>query len=151
MPRTTFLADIPISIFRQAPELPDEEGARPSLADRLISQDYAHRRDRRVSQGELASGFQTFGTVREYIVRKDTVYTLPDNDRVTPLGNAEMGTEPLGSEPSPPATARDGANAKAGLLLRDDETGEFFTITGVTLMPDNKREVLHCDAVRGNP
>ena len=151
MPRTQFLADVPIGIYRQAPELPDAEGQRPPLEDRLIAEDYAHRRDQRVAEGELA-GLQTFRTERQYVVRKDAVYTLPDTDRIEAMGEGTgsgFGSGAMGGKPSEPGVARDGSNAAAGLLLRDDETGELFDIAGVTLLPDNKRQVIHCAARRG--
>ena len=148
MPRTLFLADVPISVYRQAPEdLPEGESV-PSLKERLLANDYAHRRDRRVTETDLA-GLQTYQNQRQYIVRKDTVYTVPLQAGLS-MGYQPLGGDALGDQPpNEPVIARDGSNAAPGLLLRDDETGEFFNVTGVTLMPDNKRQVIHCGAVTG--
>ena len=148
MPRTLFLADVPISLYRQAPEdLPEGQGV-PSLEERLLANDYAHRRDRRVTETDLA-GLQTYQNQRQYIVRKDAAYTV-DVDPALGAGYGLAGSNPAGgAAPNAPVVAKRGSNAAPGLLLRDDETGEFFNVTGVTLMPDNKRQVIHCGAVTG--
>ena len=150
MPRTKFLADIPISIFEQAPELPDDDGNFPTLESRLISEDCAHRRDLRVGENELDS-LQTFNVLRQYIVRKDEIYTVGVMQVVGPLGSEPLGSESLGEQPiDRPPVARTGSNARAGDLLRDDETGELFDIAGITRMPDDKRLTIHCASRRGS-
>ena len=149
MPRTKFLADIEISIFKPAPELPDDDGNFPSLESRLISTDCAHRRDLRVTEGEL-DNLQTFSAMRQYIVRKDEVYTVDVPRVIGPMGSEPIGGDAMGEQPiDQPPIARTGSNAQAGDLLRDDETGEFFDIAGITRMPDDKRLIIHCNARRG--
>ena len=150
MPRTKFLADIEISIFEQAPELPDDDGNFPSLDSRLIAQDCAHRRDLRVGESEL-DNLQTFSALRQYIVRKDEIYTVDVKQVVGPLGSEQLGSQALGEQPIDRAPiARTGSNAKTGDLLRDDETGEFFDISGITRMPDDQRLIIHCAVRRGS-
>ena len=150
MPRTRFLADVPISVYRQAPELPPDDGERPSLASRLIAQDLAHRRDMRVTESEIGGGLQTFATERQYIVRKDEIYTVRDPQPIGPMGAESLASESLGEQPVDRLPiARTGSNAAPGLLIRDDETGEFFDVDGITLMSDNKRQVIHCSARSG--
>ena len=145
--------DVPIMLFRQAPEIP---AGRPPLEERKVGEDYAHRQDRRVAEGELG-GLQTYSTQRQYIVRKDEMYTIPQDDDsdtdsdTDTLGEVAMGTEAMGeARPNAPAVARDGSNAASGLLLRDEETGEYFDVTGVTLLPDQRNQIIHCNARRGN-
>ena len=149
MPRTRFLADVPITIYRQAPDLPDAQGNRPSLESRKLAEDCAHRRDQRVAESDL-SGLQTFSIQRQYIVRKPETYTIRVPQTLETLGENPLAEEAVGegAQDALPV-ARDGANAEAGLLLRDDETGDFFNITGVILMPDNKRLVIQCARTRG--
>ena len=150
MPRTQFLADVEITIFRQAPELPDTEGNRPSLASRKVGEDYAHRRDVRNSEGELG-GLQTYTTERQYVVRVDESYTIPRDQDFESLGEDGLSVDALGEEPvDETPVARDGSNARAGMLLRDEETREMFDIVGVRLVADNKRLVIRCASRRGN-
>ena len=150
--RRMFLPDVQISIFEQAPELPDEDGNRPSLESRMLSQDYAHRVDVSVSESEISGDVQAHDIRRRYIVRRDEVYTVEVMQRVGPLGSEPLGKDAMGEQPIDfPPVARTGANARAGLLLRDDETGEFFDISGIKLNADNQTVTIVCAARRGNP
>ena len=150
MPMRSWLMDIEIRLYRQAPEVPAADGERPSLESRLIATDYAARWDQRVSDGELGA-LQTFTTQRRYVVRRDEMYTLPADADLETLGENPLGDDPLGEAlPRRPAIARDGSNARAGLLLEDTETGEFFNVSGVTyLLNDNTKQVIHCVKTRG--
>ena len=131
--------DIPITILKPA--------SRNSTngTNNVISTDYAHRRDRRESTIEV-DGVTTFSIERQYLVQKDTEYIVEPKINQDAFGKDHFGATSFGgNHPSEPPVARDGSNANRGLILRDDETKETFSISGTTRLPDERIVVIHCD------
>ena len=143
MARYRPVMDLLIKIYRQAPAR--EDGEVSPLAERFLGEDYAYRRDRRVVTSEIGDT-QVYETRREYVTRREEEYEI-DVPPPQGVGYGLVGSDPIGgAAPNvDPVTAAEGSNAQIGLLLEDTETGELFDITGVTLMPDRRNEVIHCE------
>ena len=129
-----FLPDRKIRILRSI-ETPDGEQVWSA-----VSTVYAMRIDKRGSASD-ADGVERYVKAVTYVVPRGLRFTAPDNDRVLTLGQAEMGTEPLGAEPSPPPTMARGAQATPGDAVQDlgIYSRPIFPITDVHEMPDRKR------------
>lgn len=116
--------------------------------DTYLGSAYAHRRDRNVAVSEI-EGVTSFAKERQYRLLRDIKYRRPDDDRVETFGEAALGSQPLGSQPSPAPVASLGSGAERGMLLQDGETKQLFTVEGITRDPmDDRFVIVRCGAER---
>ena len=135
------LHDVPITILR-----PVSRNAPAGTEAEVVSNDYAHRMDRREVSVEI-DGVKTWSIERQYIVGKDVDETWMQEIESDSFGSNSFGDQPFGGvEPNPLPVIKHGSQAEKGFTLRDDETDETFTITGITRLPDERNLVIHCTA-----
>ena len=109
--------------------------------DLFVGSGYAERRDRNVASADV-EGVTTFRKAREYRMLRDIKFRGPDDDQVSTFGEAAMGTQAMGSEPSPAPSRNLGSGVTRGLMLEDTETGQLYSVDGVKRDTGNDRLII---------
>lgn len=141
-PKQDILPRVKIRLFRPAPR-----GRQIAEDSNLLATAFAHRRDKTVSAAEV-EGVVTFVKQRQYVLLRDIRIPISRPEGPESLGREELGTEALGNQPVPQATKVLGAQAAKGLLVEDTETGQTYTISGLTRDPVDRLVVIHCEQER---
>ena len=107
---------------------------------------YADRRDSTVSAADI-EGVTTFTKQRQYRLLRDISYPVADADTEDPPWGDELSTHPVGMAVAPAPIRTAGSGVQRGMLLEDTETGQVFSVDGVT-REGHREIVVRCGAER---
>ena len=112
-----------------------------------IASAYADRKDRSVAAADI-EGVTTFSKERQYRLLRDISYRGKDPDADTePPWQDELSTHPAGMAVAPAPVKTAGSGVQRGMLLEDTETGQVFSVEGVTREGD-REIIVRCGAER---